>query len=108
MKHGICFDPYDGLTEVLEELHRGEIVSTDLEIAIQTANCRSPTREGELLHTTEAVTLHYVCNMGFNLLAFNQPPSHSRVLHNNRFGIQELSRQATIKLENNLWSRKGH
>jgi len=69
MKHGICFDPYDGLTEVLEELHRGEIVSTDLEIAIQTASSGSPTREGELLHTTEAVTLHCVRNMGFNLLA---------------------------------------
>lgn len=69
MKNGICFDPYDGLAEVVKELHRGEIVSTDLEVAIHTATSGPPTRQGELLHITEAVTLDCVKAMGFNLLA---------------------------------------
>jgi poly-gamma-glutamate synthesis protein (capsule biosynthesis protein) len=69
LKHDICADPYEGLAEVIKELGRGEVVSTDLEVAIRTASSGSPTRGSDLLHTTEASTLNCVAKLGFNLLA---------------------------------------
>jgi poly-gamma-glutamate synthesis protein (capsule biosynthesis protein) len=69
MKHDLCADPYDGFTEIVNELRRGEVVSTDLEVAIRTASSGAPTRDSDTLHTTPAETLGCVEKMGFNLLA---------------------------------------
>ena len=69
MKHNLCADPYDGFNEIVNELRRGEVVSTDLEVAIRTASSGAPTRDSDTLHTTPAETLVCVEKMGFNLLA---------------------------------------
>jgi hypothetical protein len=66
MKHKLCADPYDGFTEIVNELRRGEVVSTDLEVAIRTASSGAPTRDSDTLHTTPAETLVCVEKMGFN------------------------------------------
>ena len=69
MKHALCAEPYNGFTEIVNELRRGEVVSTDLEVAIRTASSGAPTRDSDTLHTTPAETLVCVEKMGFNLLA---------------------------------------
>ena len=71
MEHPLCDDPYDGLTELVRELQKGQVVFTDLEVAIRTAASGEPTRDPMFLHGAEPVVLTCMRRMGFNLLALS-------------------------------------
>lgn len=69
MKYPLCAAPYPGLEAVIAELRGGTAVFTDLEVAIETPQSGSPTREGTFLHTTGPEVLDCLQEMGFDLLA---------------------------------------
>lgn len=71
MEHPLCADPYDGLTDLVLELQKGQVVFTDLEVAIRTAESGEPTRDTIFLHGAEPVVLSCMRQMGFNLLALS-------------------------------------
>ena len=68
MKYPICDAPYPGLDEVIAELQRGDVIFTNLEVPIQTAESGLPTRDTEFFHVGSAQTLSCLQLMGFNLL----------------------------------------
>jgi poly-gamma-glutamate capsule biosynthesis protein CapA/YwtB (metallophosphatase superfamily) len=69
--HDICAQNYAGLSDVIRELGRGDVVFTDLETAIRTPLSGEPTRDTEFLHTTGPESLRCLKDMGFNLLALS-------------------------------------
>jgi len=69
--HDLCSERYEGFDEVVGELHRGDVVFTDLETAIRAPHSGAPTRDTEFLHVAGAEELHCVREMGFNLLALS-------------------------------------
>jgi poly-gamma-glutamate capsule biosynthesis protein CapA/YwtB (metallophosphatase superfamily) len=71
MKYPICEAPYIGLAEVIAELQRGDVIFTNLEVPIQTAESGLPTRDTEFFHVGSAQTLTCLQQMGFNLLALS-------------------------------------
>lgn len=71
MKHSLCDDPYDGLNDLMQELQKGQVVFTDLEVAILTADSGEPTRDTIFLHGAEPEVLGCLRQMGFNLLALS-------------------------------------
>ncbi|MDP5058525.1 MAG: CapA family protein [Pseudomonadales bacterium] len=71
MKYPICDAPYPGLDEVIAELQRGDVIFTNLEVPIQTAESGLPTRDTEFFHVGSAQTLSCLQLMGFNLLALS-------------------------------------
>jgi poly-gamma-glutamate synthesis protein (capsule biosynthesis protein) len=71
MAHPLCDDPYDGLPELMRELQKGQVVFTDLEVAIRTADSGEPTRDTIFLHGAEPVVLGCLRQMGFSLLALS-------------------------------------
>ena len=71
MAHSLCASPYLGLTELMAELRKGQVVFTDLEVPIHTPASGKPTREGMFLHGTGPEALDCIRRMGFNLLALS-------------------------------------
>lgn len=71
MKYPVCQAPYDGLTAVIAELRRGDVIFTNLEVPIQTAASGAPTRDTEFFHAGSDITLECLHEMGFNLLALS-------------------------------------
>ncbi len=71
MKYPICDAPYTGLAEVISELQHGDVIFTNLEVPIQTAESGLPTRDTEFFHVGSAQTLTCLQQMGFNLLALS-------------------------------------
>jgi poly-gamma-glutamate capsule biosynthesis protein CapA/YwtB (metallophosphatase superfamily) len=71
MKYPICEAPYPGLAEVITELRKGDIIFTNLEVAIQTPESGAPTRDTEFFHAGSEQTLTCLDTMGFNLLALS-------------------------------------
>ena len=50
MKYPVCQAPYEGLQAVIAELHRGDVIFTNLEVPIQTTASGAPTRDTEFFH----------------------------------------------------------
>ncbi len=71
MEYPLCDDPYDGFADLVLELKKGQVVFTDLEVAIRTAVSGAPTRDELFLHGTGPEVLDCVRQMGFNLLALS-------------------------------------
>lgn len=71
MTHPLCAEPYDGFDAVVAELKRGNVVFTDLEVAIQTPESGAPTRNTSFLHTATPEVLSCLSAMGFNTLALS-------------------------------------
>lgn len=71
MKYPLCSQPYDGLAEVIAELRKGDVVFTNLEVAIQTPASGAPTRDTEFFHAGSQETLDCMNTMGFNLVALS-------------------------------------
>lgn len=71
MKYPVCEAPYPGLAEVISELRKGDIIFTNLEVAIQTPESGAPTRDTEFFHAGSEQTLTCLDTMGFNLLALS-------------------------------------
>ena len=71
MSYPVCEDFYEGLDEVVEELRKGDIVFTDLEVAIRTEQSGAPTRDTIFLHTAPRSTLDCLRTMGFTALALS-------------------------------------
>jgi len=71
MSYPVCEDPYDGLDEVIAELRKGDVVFTDLEVAIKTEQSGAPTRDTIFLHTAPATTLDCLRTMGLTALALS-------------------------------------
>lgn len=71
MKYPVCEAPYPGLAEVIAELRKGDVIFTNLEVAIQTPESGSPTRDTEFFHAGSEQTLTCLDTMGFNLLALS-------------------------------------
>jgi poly-gamma-glutamate synthesis protein (capsule biosynthesis protein) len=71
MTHPLCAEPYDGFDAVVAELRRGNVVFTDLEVAIQTPESGAPTRNTSFLHTATPEVLSCLRVMGFNTLALS-------------------------------------
>lgn len=69
MTHPLCVQPYPGFAAVVAELKRGQVLSSDLEIAIQTPASGAPTREGQFMHLAQPGVLDCIADMGFNLLS---------------------------------------
>ena len=67
--HDLCREGYPGLTEVIAEVHRGDVAMTDLETAIHTSASGLPTREGEFLHAAGVDELRCLRTFGFTMLA---------------------------------------
>jgi len=53
----------------VDELRRGDVVFTDLEVAIRTPESGAPTRSDHFLHVAERKVLDCLAQMGFSLLA---------------------------------------
>ena len=71
MSYPLCDEPYDGLGEIVAELSKGDVVFTDLEVAIKTGHSGAPTRDTIFLHTAPTTTLDCLRNMGFTALALS-------------------------------------
>jgi poly-gamma-glutamate synthesis protein (capsule biosynthesis protein) len=71
MTHALCDSPYEGFDAVVAELARGDVVFSDLEVAIKTADSGEPTRDTGFLHTTSADTLACLQQMGFDMFALS-------------------------------------
>lgn len=71
MKYPVCEAPYDGLLDVIAELRRGDVVFTNLEVAIKTSASGVPTRDTEFFHAGSETTLECLHEMGFNLLSLS-------------------------------------
>jgi len=71
MEHPLCDDPYDGLEQLIQELQKGQVVFTDLEVAIRTEDSGEPTRDALFLHGAGPEVLDCMHKMGFNLLALS-------------------------------------
>jgi len=71
MSYPLCENPYDGLDGVVAELRKGDLVFTDLEVAIKTAKSGAPTRDTIFLHTAPVTTLDCLRTMGFTALALS-------------------------------------
>jgi len=71
MEYPPCDDPYDGLAELIRELQKGQVVFTDLEVAIRTDDSGEPTRDALFLHGAGPEVLDCLRQMGFNLLALS-------------------------------------
>ncbi len=71
MKYPVCDAPYPGLAEVIAELRKGDVIFTNLEVAIQTPESGAPTRDTEFFHAGSEQTLTCLNTMGFNLLALS-------------------------------------
>lgn len=71
MEHPLCEDPYSGLSDLVLELQKGQVVFADLEVAIRTPESGEPTREPLFLHGTGPEGLDCIRRMGFNLLALS-------------------------------------
>jgi poly-gamma-glutamate synthesis protein (capsule biosynthesis protein) len=71
MSYPLCEDPYAGLPQVVAELQKGDIVFTDLEVAIKTEQSGTPTRDTIFLHTASPTVLDCLRSMGFNALALS-------------------------------------
>jgi poly-gamma-glutamate synthesis protein (capsule biosynthesis protein) len=71
MSYPLCDEPYDGLNEVVAELRKGDVVFTDLEVAIRTEQSGAPTRDTIFLHTAPPAALDCLRSMGFTALALS-------------------------------------
>lgn len=71
MSYPICAANYDGLDAVVAELATGDVVFSDLEVAIKTSASGEPTRDTEFLHTASPDVLVCLQRMGFDLLALS-------------------------------------
>lgn len=71
MKYPLCSQPYDGLAEVIAELRKGDVIFTNLEVAIQTPASGAPTRDTEFFHAGSQETLDCMNTMGFKLVALS-------------------------------------
>ncbi len=71
MEHSLCEAPYSGLDDIMRELQKGQVVFTDLEVAIRTPDSGEPTREPLFLHGADPSVLVCLRRMGFNLLALS-------------------------------------
>jgi len=71
MKYPVCQAPYDGLSEVIAELRRGDVIFTNLEVPIKTPASGLPTRDTEFFHAGSESTLECLHEMGFNLLSLS-------------------------------------
>jgi poly-gamma-glutamate capsule biosynthesis protein CapA/YwtB (metallophosphatase superfamily) len=71
MSYSLCDNPYDGLDQVIAELNKGDIVFTDLEVALQTEQSGAATRDTIFLHTAPPTVLDCLRVMGFNTLALS-------------------------------------
>ncbi|MGB5345808.1 MAG: CapA family protein [Woeseia sp.] len=71
MTKPFCVEGYDGYAEVVAELRRGDIVFSDLEVAIKTAASGAPTRDTQFMHMGSPAVLDCLQSMGFNLLALS-------------------------------------
>lgn len=71
MSYPICETPYDGFADIVRELRNGDVVFTDLEVAIKTDRSGSPTRDTIFLHTAPPETLYCLREMGFTALALS-------------------------------------
>jgi poly-gamma-glutamate synthesis protein (capsule biosynthesis protein) len=71
MSYPLCEAPYDGFERVVAELRRGDVVFTDLEVALRTARSGKPTRDTIFLHTAPPTVLDCLRAMGFNSLALS-------------------------------------
>lgn len=71
MSYPLCESPYGGFDAIVAELARGDIVFSDLEVAIKTAASGAPTRDTQFLHTTSTDVLVCLKQMGFKMLALS-------------------------------------
>lgn len=71
MKYPVCDASYLGLSDVITQLRRGDIIFTNLEVAIQTPESGAPTRDTEFFHAGSEQTLTCLKTMGFNILALS-------------------------------------
>jgi poly-gamma-glutamate capsule biosynthesis protein CapA/YwtB (metallophosphatase superfamily) len=71
MAHPLCADPYDGLSDIIAEITRGDISLTDLEVAIKTPASGTPTRNNGFLHAASPTVLNCLREMGFDSLALS-------------------------------------
>ncbi len=71
MSYPLCEDPYDGFEQIVTELQKGDVVFTDLEVAIRTEQSGAPTRDTIFLHTAPHTALGCLQTMGFNALALS-------------------------------------
>jgi poly-gamma-glutamate synthesis protein (capsule biosynthesis protein) len=71
MSHPLCAQNYAGFAGVVAELKRGDIVFSDLEVAIKTADSGAATRSNEFLHAASTGVLTCLREMGLNLLALS-------------------------------------
>ncbi|MDH5619943.1 MAG: CapA family protein, partial [Gammaproteobacteria bacterium] len=71
MSYPLCEEPYAGMDEIVAELRKGDVVFTDLEVAIKTDQSGTPTRDTIFLHTAPPTTLDCLRTMGFTALALS-------------------------------------
>ena len=71
MSYPLCEEPYAGMDEIVAELRKGDVVFTDLEVAIKTDQSGVPTRDTIFLHTAPPTTLDCLRTMGFTALALS-------------------------------------
>jgi poly-gamma-glutamate capsule biosynthesis protein CapA/YwtB (metallophosphatase superfamily) len=71
MSYPLCEDTYDGLDQIIAELQMGDVVFTDLEVAVRTEQSGTPTRDTIFLHTAPPTVLACLRTMGFNALALS-------------------------------------
>jgi poly-gamma-glutamate capsule biosynthesis protein CapA/YwtB (metallophosphatase superfamily) len=71
MSYPLCENPYGGFDQIVEELGKGDVVFTDLEVAIRTKQSGAPTRDTIFLHTAPPTVLDCLRTMGFNSLALS-------------------------------------
>ncbi|MDH5622135.1 MAG: CapA family protein, partial [Gammaproteobacteria bacterium] len=71
MTYPLCAEPYDGFDAVVAELKRGDVVFSDLEVAIRTPDSGAATRDTSFLHTATPDVLSCLAAMGVNALALS-------------------------------------
>jgi poly-gamma-glutamate capsule biosynthesis protein CapA/YwtB (metallophosphatase superfamily) len=71
MTHPLCMEPYDGFDSIIAELKRGDVVFSDLELAIRTPDSGAPTRDTQFLHVAPPAVLTCLGAMGINTLALS-------------------------------------